>query len=311
MRDPQLTFLHTSPGVEAIVAEWFRNYALPRKLDGDRSVRVAHPDYDGLELKIKGAGYRGTPIRFGTFHKSQLKAPVFDFDGRMMEDVASGHDNAFAGGASFQQAITEYKMSRFLRRIRTPHVLCIGYGKLETDNGTSWFSLHDWDPRLLRVTPPNVTPNEFASSVFRAGRELLDLAIRHHMAGNCAYAKIDESYFFLDLHFFRQLEPFNISQISWVMQVIFNLHLIALDIMRFLTANGSSEFPADAQVYPFRSILTNAVRDDHEHLRRTIIAPYMLSPPADFSRRSLLAALDRNRISRALLELCPHEFERP
>jgi hypothetical protein len=122
---------------------------------------------------------------FGKFHQSNLKAPVFDFDGRMMEDVASGHDNAFAGGASFQQTIAEYRMSQFLQRIRVPHVLCIGYGKLEMDAATSWFSLHDWDPRLVRVVPPDVSPDEFASAKLRSGKELLNLALRHNLIGHC------------------------------------------------------------------------------------------------------------------------------
>jgi hypothetical protein len=37
----------------------------------------------------------------------------------------------------------------------------------------------------------------------------------------------------------------------------------------------------------------------------------MLDRPADFSMNALCAALDGNRISRALLELCPPEYERP
>jgi hypothetical protein len=311
MTEPRLTFFHASPAVQAAVAEWFTNYALPRELDGDRSVRIAHPDYEGLELKIKGAGYKGGPIRFGTFHDSNLKAAVFDFEGRMMEDVASGHDNAFAGGASFQQTIAEYRMSLFLQRIHVPHILCTAYGKLETDTAASWFSLHDWDPRLVRVTLPSVAPQEFASSLLRAGKELLALALRYNIIGNCGYAKMEDNYFFVDLHFFRQLDAFNMSQISWVMQVIFNLHLIALDVIRFLSDEMASEFPSDVQAYPFRCILPEATRDDHEHLRWTVVAPYMLRPPRDFSMRELCAALARNRISQALLELCPREFERP
>lgn len=311
MSEPRLSFWHASPDVEAVVEEWFAAYALPRKLDGDRSIRVAHPDYEGLELKIKGAGYRGGPILFGQFHQSNLKAPVFDFDGRMMEDVASGHDNAFAGGASFQQTIAEYRMSQFFQRIRVPHVLCIGYGKLETDASTSWFSLHDWDPRLVRVVPPDVAPEEFAAAKLRAGKELLNLALRHNMIGHCGYAKIDDKYYFTDLHPFRQLDTFNMSQISWVMQVIFNLHVMAFDIMRFFTGEMAVEFPSDVQAYPFRCALPGATRDDHEDLRWNVIAPYMLDRPVDFSMRALCAALGRNRISQALLELCPPEFERP
>lgn len=311
MSEPRLTFFHASPEVEAVVGEWFASCALPRKIDGDRSVRIAHPDYEGLELKIKGAGYRGGPIQFGTYHQSNLKAPVFDFDGRMMEDVASGHDNAFSGGASFQQTIAEYRMSLFFQRIRVPHVLCTGYGKLEMDTATSWFSLHDWDPRLVRVVPPDVSAEEFVSAKLRSGRELLDLALRYNMIGHCGYAKIDDKYFFTDLHPFRQLDAFNMSQISWVMQVIFNLHVMAFDIMRFFTSDIAAELPSDVQAYPFRCALPDATRDDHEDLRWTVIAPYMLHPPLDFSMRVLCDALGRNRISQALLELCPREFERP
>ena len=189
MTELRFTFMHASPEVEAIVREWFETRALPRKLDGDRSVRLAHPDYEGMELKIKGAGFRGGPIKYGQPHQSKLKAPIFDFDGRMMEDVASGHDNAEAGAASFQQAVAEHRMSLFLRRIRVPHVLCTGYGKLETDHATTWFSLHDWDPRLVRVIIPNVGPDEYASSILRVGEQILDLALCYNVVGNCAYAE--------------------------------------------------------------------------------------------------------------------------
>lgn len=311
MTEPQVTFYHASPGVEASIKEWFASCDLPRKLDGERSVRIAHPDYEGRELKIKGAGYRGGPVKFGTLHTSNLAAPIFDFDGRMMVDYASGHDNAFAGGLSFQQAVAEYRMSIFLQRARVSHILCVGYGKIKQADATSWFSLHDWDPGLIRVTLPHVSPEEFAGSLVRAGNELLALAFRYNIMGNCAYAKLDRDYFLLDLHFFRQLDAFNMSQISWAMQVIFNLHLIALDALRFVNGGLGLELPADVQAYPFRCVLADATRDDHEDLRWTIVAPYMLRPPADFSMPALMSALQRNRISRKVLELCPQEFARP
>ncbi len=309
MNGSRFTFMHASPEVQAVVTEWFEKRALPRKLDGDRSVRIAHPDYEGMELKIKGAGFRGGPIGFGQLHRSNLKAPVFDFDGRMMEDVASGHDNAFSGGASFQQTIAEYRMSMFLQRIRIPHILCTAYGKWDTGSHTTWFSLHDWDPRMIRVNPQGVTPEEFAAAMARKGKLLLELALRYNMIGNCAYAKLGDEYYLLDLHFFRQLDAFNASQISWVMQVIFNLHIVSLTAMHF--SKGTAVFPADFQAYPFRCVLPGATQEDHEDLRSTIVAPYMLGRPEDFSMRALCAALARNPISRALLDICPREFERP
>jgi hypothetical protein len=58
-------------------------------------------------------------------------APVFDYDGRMMEDLASGHNNAYAGGASFQQAAVEYRMTQRLASLGYRVVPCLGFGKAE------------------------------------------------------------------------------------------------------------------------------------------------------------------------------------
>jgi hypothetical protein len=226
----------------------------------------------------------------------------------MMEDIASGHDSALLGAASFQQAVTEYRMSLLLRHIRVPHVVCSAYGKLDTGDTTTWFSLHDWDPRMVRVVTPYVTASEFIRVRIRGCKQLLDLALRYNIVGYCAFGRLHDEYFLYDLHPFRHLDPFNTSQISWVMHVIFNLHMMALDIM---SQELAAEFPRDAQAFSFRSVLPDANRDDHEDLRRSIVAPYMLACPENFSMRALRAALAENRISSALLELCPREFERP
>ena len=91
--------------VDEVVAEQVRAFLAGKVKDfvrdGDRSVRFPHPLGGDLQLKIKGAGMKGGGIQFGTQHKTGPKAPLFDFDGRMMEDVASGHDNAYVGGATF------------------------------------------------------------------------------------------------------------------------------------------------------------------------------------------------------------------
>src|SRR6185437_7928306 len=83
-------------------------------LDGERSVRLPHPHKTDHLIKIKGSGFKGGPVWFGTLHRSGLRAPLFDYDGRMMVDVASGHDAAYLGGASFQQASTEFRLARRL-----------------------------------------------------------------------------------------------------------------------------------------------------------------------------------------------------
>ena len=59
------------------------------------------------------------------------KAKLFDFDGRMMEDVASGHDNAYVGGATFQQAVIEYRVTQLLASLGYPVVPCLGFGRVE------------------------------------------------------------------------------------------------------------------------------------------------------------------------------------
>ncbi len=94
--------------------DWFAGRIHAAKVDGTRSVHLPHPDGCGRVLKLKGAGFAGGPIQFGVYHNTGPKAAQFDFDGRMMDDVASGWDGAFEGGASFQQAVTEYNMAQRL-----------------------------------------------------------------------------------------------------------------------------------------------------------------------------------------------------
>lgn len=105
---PVVAVKHASDAVAERVREWFSGEKLKRRLDGDRAVVVEHPEKRGAGLKIKGAGLRGRAIQFGVSHASKLKAPAFDYEGRFMEDVASSHDTAFLGAASFQQVVTEY-----------------------------------------------------------------------------------------------------------------------------------------------------------------------------------------------------------
>jgi hypothetical protein len=136
---------HASGSVAERVRRWFETTRRVGKLDGSRSVRLPHPDKSGFDIKIKGAGFLGGPIRFGRHLRSGPTAPVFDFDGRMMKDVASGHDNSFLGGASFQQASTEYAITQILAGLGFPVVPCVGYGRLATLVHDSWFSIFEWD----------------------------------------------------------------------------------------------------------------------------------------------------------------------
>jgi hypothetical protein len=305
------SFYHTSANVEEVVREWFEHRALPRQLDGGRSILVAHPDFPGRELKLKGAGLLGGEIGFGKVFRSNLKMPVFDFDGRMMEDVASGPDNALPGGMSFQQAAAEHRMSAFLQSVDIAHVPCFGYGKIACEAGVSWFSLVDWDPKLYRVREPFVSELEYAEAGAVTGELHLKLALDYNLIGHTEFASDGKSYYLMDLHSFRQMDALNMSELSWVMQVAFNLHLIALERALYITDRIASKFPADTQAFPFRCVVPDVTKQDHEHFRATIVRPYMLHPPAEFSMKNLIGALDGNRLTRALRDICPREFARP
>jgi hypothetical protein len=311
MSRPTLTFYHTVSSIEAVVRAWFENRSLPRHLEGGRSIHIAHPDLPGYELKIKGAGLFGGPIDFSNYLKSRLRMPVFDFDGRMMDNVACSPDNAHPGGMSFQQASTEYKMSIFLKTINIPHIPCIGYGKFACQEGTSWFSLHEWNRKFFRVREPAVSDSEYAESGTFLGHLHIRLALDYNLIGHTEVAGDGERYYLLDLHSFRQMDALNMSQISWVMQVSFFLHLMALERALYMTDAISYRFPRDSQAFPFRCVLPDVTREDHEHFRSTVVVPYMLRPPAEFSMKKLEVAINANRITCALRAVCPGEFARP
>lgn len=303
-----VTCHHLSPEVAERVRAWFRGDITDFKVDGERSVRFAHPGLDDHDLKIKGAGYLGREIRFGQFHRSRLKAPVFDFDGRMMEDVASGHDNAFLGGASFQQAVTEYAIGARLSALGYDAVPVLGYGSVSRDGMTSWFSVFEWEREMNSIAPPRATIDAFAEANLFYGHQALELARRHGLIGYFWYAATPGgSRRLKDLHPFRQADPVNMSRISWVMQVFFCLHTVALSTIHLVRRAGC-EAPGDIQALLFRAILPTVTAADHEALRKELVAPYMIGPPADFDPGRLQAVLERHALTAALLELCPDEF---
>src|SRR5712671_4560392 len=128
----QIEIRHATGPVAERVRRWFETTRRVGKPDGSRSIRLPHPEKRGFDIKIKGAGLLGGQIRFGRFLRAGPLAPLFDFDGRLMADVASGHDNAYLGGASFQQAATEFAVSRTLAGLGHAVVPCLGYGRVST-----------------------------------------------------------------------------------------------------------------------------------------------------------------------------------
>lgn len=305
----ELSCRHLDSSVESLVRAWYAGEIVDFELDGDRSVRLAHPTRPDSLVKIKGAGLQGGAIDFQRRHNSNLVAPVFDFDGRVMQDVASGHDNAFLGGASFQQCVTEHTISDRLQALGYPVVRTLGYGSVSQLRRTSWFSVLEWPRDARSLAPPRSSIDEFVEANILYGQQALDLAVRHRLIGYFWYAARGErNYLIKDLHPFRQADPVNMSRLSWVMQVFFALHVVSLSTIHLAKRYAEDAVPEDLQVMLFRSVLPTVTKDDHEALRRDLVAPYMRTAPADFDPASLMAVLRGNRLTSALLDACPSEY---
>jgi hypothetical protein len=279
--------------------------------EATRSVRFSHPSKEGVEIKIKGAGFEGGDIQFGILRKTGPKAVVFDFDGRVMEDVASGHDNAFAGGASFQQAATEYRMTQRLASLGYRVVPCLGIGKVEKAGLASWFSVFEMRSDWSRIRPPACSLEEYCDAKVSMGALIRDLAVEHDLIGYAWYvATPDGERYIKDLHPFRQADPISMSQLSWMMQVFFALHIVALAAIHFSKSLETRQVPRDIRALCFRAIQPSARDADHQALRWALVVPYILRPREKFDQRELVAVLRGNPITSAMLDLCPEKYER-
>jgi len=310
--DIQIEVRHTTGPVADRVRRWFETTRRVGKPDGSRSIRLPHPEKPGFDIKIKGAGLLGGPIRFGEYLRTGPVAPLFDFDGRMMADIASGHNNASIGGASFQQAATEYTVSKVLTELGHAVVPCLGYGRISSATHDSWFSIFEWNRSWQgSFMLPLVPLDEYLAANVRLGGLLVDLAMQHGLIGYCWYIRAaDGSAIIKDLHPFRQADPVSMSQLSWVMQLLFALHIRCQGSFTLMHAAKVQNLPADLEAYALRAVIPDAVALDHEKLKATIVRPYMRGTPAGFSSRALLTALRDTRVGAALLERCPAAYAR-
>jgi hypothetical protein len=291
------------------VRAWFGGEIRDFVADGERSVRFAHPTRPGWLLKIKGAGLMGRGIRFGRRHRANLPAPVFDFEGRVMEDVASGHDNAFLGGASFQQCANEYAMAARLDQLGYPVVPVVGFGSVAWREHTSWFAVMEWPEDAERAALPKLDLDTYVEAKLFYGRQALELATKHGLIGYYWYATPGDGALLLkDLHPFRQADPINMSRLSWVLQVFFTLDVVSLSTVHAVKKALPERVPDDVSVLVFRALLPSVTVADYEALRRDLILPYMRKTPADFDPGRLMAVLEGNPLTAALLDLCPPEF---
>lgn len=116
----------------------------PRHLSEGRAVHLPGSRarrFDGL--KLKGCGLFGGKVELGRLHPARYSVPRFDFEGTFLPDPARDHHRAPAGGMSYQQAVNEVKITRYLVDAGFETFPGLGYGSVHKDGVTSWFCLLD------------------------------------------------------------------------------------------------------------------------------------------------------------------------
>lgn len=300
---------HMSGPVEEIVRRWFDGGIDDFTLDGERSVRFAHPTDKNRIIKIKGAGFKGGPVHFGNRMNSGLRAPVFDYEGRMMDDAASTHDNAFLGGASFQQCAVEHCMTSRLQALGYQAVDCLGYGSVACAGFVSWFSVFELSSDLHSLKPPAITGAEYLDAKYNSGVQARELAVTHGLIGYFWYMRADNGGLVLkDLHPFRHAHPVNMSRMSWTMQVFFALHIAALSAAHYSRDWGLDDLAEDAPAVIFRAFYPSATKADHDAVRFTLVGKYIRSVPEPFDPDALHRFLLAHALTRSILEACPDDY---
>src|SRR5262249_13247702 len=156
-------------------------------------------------------------------------------------------------------------------------VPCLGYGRVSTKAHDSWFSIFEWDRSWAdAVAVPSVPLEEYLAANIRMGEFLVGLAVDHGLIGHCWYIRAaGGSYVIKDLHPFHRADPVSMSQLSWVMQLLFVLHIRCQACLTFPRAAKAENLPADLEAYPLRCLIPDAIAADHEQLKATIVKPYM------------------------------------
>lgn len=302
---------HLDAVAEDAVRQWFSGNIKQFSTEGERSVKFAHPDVPGRLLKVKGAGFRGNGIRFGKHLRSDLPAPSFDYEGRMTENHAAGHDNAYLGGATFQQCANEYAVTQRIAALGYDVIPCLGYGRLQHGELCSWFSVfevsEDWESYAI----PNVSVDEYVAAKLRYGQQVRELASQHGLIGHFWYLRGTRRRPYLkDLHPFLSADPINMSRTSWAMHVFYALHICALATIHSVDKWKLGDFPEDIQAYVFRAFHPLATKDEHDKIRFALAAGYMRKSPETFDPDELDALLRSSPITTSLLDAAPPEYAR-
>lgn len=300
----KVTIHHASAAISDRVRAWFSNPTSLALRDGSRSIILPHPESSLHVLKIKGAGLNGGPVRFGAKHHLGPASSIFDFDGRRVEDIASGHNNSDLGAASFQQAAVEYAMSKRLHDLGYPVVPCIGYGRIEHGAHVTWFSLFALEKGWSLT-------EEYEEANIRNAKLLLELAVKHSLVGYFWFLQGPDGVLRLkDLHPFHHLSPINASQLSWTLQLVDALYTRCQASRHFAPHRMSAREPSELGAIPLKGILEDACGADYLALKEKVVKPFVKSQPVDFASAKLFDSLNETRVGRALLERCPEPYAR-
>lgn len=276
--------------------------------DGARSVIL--PLESGRLVKIKGAGLRGGQVDFASRRATGPKTLWFDFEGRVAEDVAMGHDAAHPGGATFQQAVTEWRVSGALLEAGERLPPCLGYGRISRGEEVSWFSVFEWSHRLPPERGwPDISVADFRRRLRMMGETTLRLALTHGLLGFPSAIYDDAGALVIkDLHPFRRASPVNMSQVTFTMHLFHALHIKTSDA-RLTVAKGEG-MPEGAYLDALRAALPDVTVADHQDAIDRVLLPYMLHPAPGFRVERLVEVLRSNRITARLMELVPPDYAR-
>ncbi len=98
----------------------------------DRALR-----YNGL--KLKGSGFREAGVQFDRHHQMNYDLPRYDWEGNYSPDTAKAFHRAYLGGMTYQQALNEYRVSKWLTDRDFDTYIPMGYGMIQREARTSWF----------------------------------------------------------------------------------------------------------------------------------------------------------------------------
>jgi hypothetical protein len=215
-----------------------------------------------------------------------------------MEDVALGHDAAFEGGMTYQQASIEYKASMYLQGLKYYVVPCIGWGKVDNPGkgDPSFFAVVKWRKDLQRVG--STDPATSLDLLRWSAHAVVECHFRHHVGTYFSCAKLGKDYYLYDLHPTRLISALTDSPISAAMTMLYNLRVRWWGLKTFCRLDEEEERRAFADEV-FRAVLPNASYDDCRNLERDVIVPMLTTDRCD-GYSSSMEMLRANQISKKI-----------